>query len=318
MPCPVCGAVDKHYVRRTRHQWRCKHCDAVFSVTTGTPFVKRKIPFRKLLVLLYEFISAPEGCAANRLHSRLKVTMRTAYQNLMKAREAIWEQRDLTPMNGIVQIDGGHFCGKPRRPRKRSRVTSAIVNNKLRNRKASMVPTSNKSHIEPWNLKKLENRRIVLTIRQLSTVPGRGADRTIIAVVKSESASNIVPIIRKFVSASSEIWSDDGHAYSQLSAWFDHSTVRHSAEYSTDDGVNNNQAESYFSRMRRGEYGVYHGMRPQYLAFYANEFAWKCDVKWMTLREKFINLMQKIFRSGPSKAWQGYAQGHRLGFEYTV
>ena len=316
MPCPVCGKVDKHYVRRTRHQWRCKHCDTVFSATTGTPFVKRKIPFKKLLALIYEFISAPEGCAANRLHSRLKVTLRTAYQNLMKTREVLWEQRDLSPLKGLVQVDGGHFCGKPRRPRKRAQATSTIVNNKLRNRKAGMVPIGKNSHIEPWNLKKLENRRVVLTLRQASPTPGMGAERTIVAIVMNESASSVIPVIRKHVDVSSEIWSDDGHAYVRLSAWFTHRTVRHSKEYATDDGVNNNQAECYFGRMRRGEYGVYHGMRSPYLAFYANEFAWRGDVKWMTLGEKFANLMQKIFKCVPSRAWQGYAQGHRLGFEY--
>lgn len=316
MPCPACGALDKHYVRRQRRQWRCKHCDTVFSVTTGTPFAHRKLPFRKLLVLLYEFITAPEGCAANRLHSRLRVTLRTAYQNLMKSREALWEQRDLSPLKGLVQVDGGHFCGKPRRPRKRTKATSGIVNNRLRNRKAGMVPHNKNSHIEPWNREKLKKRRIVLTLRQVSPIPGEGAERSTVAVVNSESAQHVIPAIRKYVDGASEIWSDDGNGYMSLSAWFTHRTVRHSAEYATDDGVNNNHAESYFGRMRRGEYGVYHGMRPQYLAFYANEFAWREDVRRMTLAEKFSELMQKIFGAGPSKAWKGYAQGHRLGFEY--
>lgn len=316
MPCPVCGAVDKHYVRRTRHQWRCKHCDAVFSVTTGTPFANRKIPFKKLLVIIYTFIARPKGDAANTLHAHLKVTLRTVYQNFSKLREVLWEQRDLTRLTGLVHVDGGHFCGKPRRPKKRIRATSTIVNNKLRNRKAGMVPPDKKSHIEPWNLEKLKNRRVILVMRQVSSTPGLGAERTIVAVVKDESAKSVVPLIRKYVDTSARIQSDEGHAYSQLSAWYDHRTVRHSAEYSTDDGVNNNQAESYFGRMRRGEYGTYHGMRHQYLAFYANEFAWRENMRRMTLNEKFLNLMQKLFRCGLSKAWRGYAQGHRLGFEY--
>ncbi len=316
MPCPICGTVDRHYIRRTRRQWRCKHCDTVFSVTTGTPFANRKISFRKLLVLLYEFVTAPDGCSANKLHSRLKVTLRTAYQNLMKSREALWEQRDLTPLQGLTQIDGGYFCGKPRRPRKRTKATSGIVNNKLRNRKAGMVPPDKKSKIEPWNLEKLKKRRVVLTMRQVSPEKGVGSVRTIVAVVKSETAQQAIPVIRRYIGPTTEIWSDDGHGYTSLSAWFEHRTVRHSAEYATDDGVNNNQAEAFFSRMRRGEYGSYHGMRPQYLAFYANEFAWRDDVRRMTLSEKFNDLVGKIFNCGPSKAWRGYAQGHRLGFEY--
>lgn len=313
--CPECGTLDRHYVRRHRRQWRCKHCDRVFSVTTGTPFANRKLPFKKLLKLMFEFVSSPKGCSANAIHARHRVTLRTAYHNLSKLREVLFEQADQTPLSGIVQVDGGHFCGKPRRPRKRAKVTSTIVNNKLRNRKAGMVP-GGKTNIEPWNKEKLKNRRIVLTLRQLSQVPGKGAERTIARIIYAEDAKHVIPIIRKYVAPGSLIESDDSHAYSSLAAWFEHQAVRHSQEYSTDTGVNNNQAESFFSRMRRAEYGVYHGMRPQYLAFYASEFAWHEDCRRMSLGTKFEDLMKKIFRCGISRAWCGYFQGNRLGVEY--
>jgi transposase-like protein len=318
MPCPICGTVDKHYPRRTRKQWRCKHCDAIFSVTTKTPFSGRKIPFKRLLILIYEFISAPDGCAANRLHSRMELTLRAAYQNLSKLREVLWETRDQAMLKGLVQVDGGHFCGKPRRPNKRAKITSTIVNSKLRNRKAGMVPDKSVTHAEPWNIEKLKNRRIVLALRELHmpTNSGLGARRTISVILKNEHAASVEPVIRKFVDPGAEIWTDCGTGFSQLSRYFDHDAVNHSIEYMREDGVNNNQAESYFGRMRRGEYGVYHGMRPQYLAFYANEFAWREDVRTMTLSQKFNDMMKKIFKCGRSEAWFRYAQGDRLGFEY--
>ena len=37
-------------------------------------------------------------------------------------------------------------------------------------------------------------------------------------------------------------------------------------ESSTMEGINENMAESFFARVRRGEYGVHHGYRPRYLA----------------------------------------------------
>lgn len=318
MPCPFCQMKDKHYVRRKRNQWRCKHCDSVFSVTTNTPFADRKLPFKKLLVLMYEFISAPDGCAANRLHSRFKMTLRTAYQNLSKLREALWEQRDMSMLKGLVQIDGGHFCGKPRRANKRMPATSAIVNAKLRNRKAGMVPNTSITHSEPWNIKKLKNRRIILTLRELYTPAnsGLGAKRTITVILRDEHAKSVIPAIRKYVDTSAVIWTDSGSGFNQLSKWYHHQSVTHSVEYMTEDGVNNNQAEAYFSRVRRGEYGVYHGMRFQYLAFYATEFAWREDVKKMSLSQKFNDLIQKVFGCGLSKAWLGYARGPKLKLEY--
>lgn len=35
--CPDCGAVDNHYVRRSRRQWRCKGCKFVFSQLRRLP-----------------------------------------------------------------------------------------------------------------------------------------------------------------------------------------------------------------------------------------------------------------------------------------
>lgn len=315
MPCPECGKVDTHYARRQRHQWRCKHCDRVFSATTGTPFANRKLPFKKLLLLVYEFISSPKGCSANALCARLGITYRTAYQNLSKLREVLFVQADLTPLSGTVHVDGGHFCGKPRRPRKRTKATSAIVNSKLRNRKAGMVPNGS-THLESWNQEKLKNRRIVLVMRQVSPVRREGAERTIARIVMAESAKHVLPVIRKYVTPGTLIQSDEGHAYTNLMAWYDHQTVRHSEEYATVTGVNNNQAESYIGRMRRAEYGTYHGMRPQYLAFYASEMAWREDTRRQSLAQKFEGLLTMMFLCGLSKAWRGYFQGHRLGFEY--
>jgi transposase-like protein len=315
MPCPDCGMVDVHYPRRQRHQWRCKHCDRVFSVTSDTPFANRKLSFKKLLLLTFEFASFPKGCSTNATHARVGITCRTAHHNLSKLREALYEQADLRPLSGTVHIDGGHFCGKPRRPRKRAKASSSIVNNKLRNRKAGMVPNG-PTHLEPWNQEKLKNRRIVLTMRQLSGVRGRGAERTIVRIVMAESAKHVLPVIKKYVSPGATIQTDEGHAFTNLIAWYNHETVRHSSEYSTDTGVNNNQAESFFGRMRRAEYGTYHGMRPQYLAFYANETAWREDSRNLSLRQKFDDILSKVLRCGLSKAWRGYFQGHRLGFEY--
>lgn len=316
MPCPICDKTDKHYVRKNRKQWRCKHCQTDFSATTGTPFANRKLPFKKILLLVFDFVSSPKGCAANEYHAKRGITLRTAFQNFHKIREAIYETRDQTPLTGLVQVDGGHFCGKPRRPRVRQQVTSAIVNNKLRNRKASMIPGGQTPQIEPWNLEKLKSRRIAVVLRQVGK-KGDGANRTIVAIAMNENANSVIPLIQKYVTPSSEIWSDSGIGYSRLEAnGYPHSTVTHSAMYSTDAGVNNNQAESYFSRLRRAEYGIYHGMRKQYFAFYANEFAWRADMSKKSLGDKFNDVMQKTFKCGQSKAWCGYAQGHRLGFEY--
>lgn len=315
--CSHCGVVQRHYFRKDRRRWRCKHCDGEWSLTTGTPFQSHKLTFHKLLCAIIEFVSAPKGASANALHAKLNVTVRTAWLLQHKLREAIFETQDVTPLDGTVHIDGGHFCGKPRRPRVRQKVTSAVVNHKLRSRKAAIVPPGVGGPMAPWNADKFKNRRIVLAMRKMSPVPGYGAERTIVAVVPAETRTHVLPVVRKYVDPSATIMTDEGNAYGWLSAHFkSHETVCHSKEYSTNAGVNNNGAESYMARLRRSEYGVFHGMRPQYFAFYVMETAWREDVRRLTVGEKLQDLTGRVFRAKVSEAWCGYRQGHRLGKEH--
>jgi hypothetical protein len=53
--------------------------------------------------------------------------------------------------------------------------------------------------------------------------------------------------------------------------------VNHSREFKGDDGATVNQAEGFFSRLRRAEYGIHHRISGQYLYQYANEMAWRED-----------------------------------------
>jgi transposase-like protein len=315
MPCPHCHETDKHYANPARKQWRCKFCGHVFSVTSDTPFANRRLPFVKLVELIYEYAVAPKGIAATDICSKLGITYRTAWQNLNKVREAIFHNQDRTMLNGHVQIDGVHVCGKPRRGRKRLKTDSKIINNHLKNRKAGMEP--NRRHVEPWNVDKLQNRRIVLALRQIGEKRGDGAVRTITCVLKAESAVEVIRAVKKYVAPGTYIQTDDGKAYAALkSLGYKHKTVRHSKEYSTDEGVNNNQAEALFSRLRRAEYGVYHGMRPEYLAFYSAEFGWRDDNRKKSMKEKFRSLFSCVLRADISFAFRGYGQGRRLPFEY--
>ena len=51
--------------------------------------------------------------------------------------------------------------------------------------------------------------------------------------------------------------------------------VNHSVEFKSEDGGCTNQAESYFSRLRRAEFGVHHRISGHRLQAYADEMAWR-------------------------------------------
>jgi hypothetical protein len=322
--CPECGLRAKHYFIKTRKQWTCKGkgCQHRFSVTSSTPFASHKLPLRKILLLLYHFISAPQGQSCNELHAKFGCTLKTVFHNFGKIREVLFETQKTTLMEGVVHIDSAHFCGKPRRSCVRTVNDSAAVNHILRSRKDSISPVRG-AFTGPENKDKVKkNRRIVLVFAECDTTEwdSRGTRRVMTFVVNRLNSDLVADLINKYISPKAVLMTDYGTEFSKVGSLCPHThfQVNHSKMYMTEDGVHNNMAELYFSRLRRAEFGTYNGMRPKYLAFYSAEFTWRSNVSKVSLLTKFNDLFRKLMSSGISRAFCNYNHGHRLPNEYTV
>lgn len=292
-PMPGCGSLEKNFIS-TRKQWRCKKCDHTYSVTSRTKFHSHKISIKKIIRLVFEFITSPQGQSANAKSSKFGMTVKSARILFLKFREVLFDTNDRLKLSGTVHVDGLHICGKPRKANKRQKADAVAINAKLRNRKASITPTPIPV-MESWNAKKFKNRRIILALAELNTKnsDSKGTKKVFAVVVRAETASEVIPIINKMVEKGSCIMSDSSNAYGKLALNYVHKTVNHSKEYMNLDGTNNNQAESFFSRIRRAEFGVLNGMRHPYLYLYLAEFVWRANANKMTLKEKFEDVLKK-------------------------
>lgn len=316
--CPACGVLDSHYERRARSQWRCKHrpCGRDFSVTSGTPYHGHKLPLRDILSSLYTFVVHANGVSATMLGRELGCQWKTAWLLQCKLREVIIKYRSLEPMSGVTQMDGGHFGGKRRSANKhgyRNKETIGVAiaekiegKRSMRNKRRMQFLPGGKA-----NLLRKKKRRVVMVLRELYPEKGRGASRTIVYIANSENEADAVAFAREYVVPGSTLMTDESGAFTQFSRWFDHQSVQHSLEWQNDQGVNDNQAESYFSRLRRSEYGVYHGFRPMYLTDYANEMAWREDTRRDSMKKKFMGLLKSVMNAGFSRWFGGYYQGNR-------
>jgi len=65
--CPACGCRKAYVMRRRR--FRCSDTDCVreFSVTAGTFFHSRKLPFKTLIMAIWEELTAVKGLAGLQL-----------------------------------------------------------------------------------------------------------------------------------------------------------------------------------------------------------------------------------------------------------
>ena len=69
-----------------------------------------------------------------------------------------------------------------------------------------------------------------------------------------------------------------------------------------------NQAESFFSRLRRAEIGTHHHIAGPYLSAYANEMAWRENNRRVSNGEQYLAMVGAAMAHPVSRQWKGYWQ----------
>jgi len=280
--CPCCGCINKHFFLKTRWQWRCKDCGHTFSVTSGTMFANHKLPVKVLLLAVTLFVHSAKGMSTLQLSRNLDVQYKTAYVLFQKLRDALWRTRDTSPLQGEVEMDGGYFHSYVR----------------LKNKRKDRVDRRLRFNLNPM-------KRSILVMRERG-MPGKGAKRTVIEVIKKENEADVWALTNRHVQRGVTIFSDEHPSYAALAARYPVRQVNHQEEYSANDGTNQNQAESYFARMRRLMIGQIHKCNPKYLLFYGQEIAWREDTRRESCGWLLNDLMSRCLSVRPSKDWGKY------------
>ena len=293
--CPRkgCGCDAVYHIRRVcpsrskkpgklptiRHIWRCKLCDSHFSVTTGTIFQSRKLSFRRILRLAYFFSNNPKNISSIFICQRLQTEYKTAFVLSQKLREAMTAaQFARAPLDGVVEIDATYVGGH-------HRVANLVKNRKDRRRRDT-------------------TKQLCITIMRQR---GRGG-RSVAVVTKTDRGA--VPLIRRHVSART-IYADYAGAYKPLSLHYQVRRIDHTNEgYSVDDRHTNN-AESFFSRVKRAVKGTHHHIAGPYTDIYANELCWREDHRRAAADRQMELILGSALAHPPSERLGGYWQRGR-------
>ena len=284
--CPRCGSTE-HYDLSTRNVYKCKYCCKQFSVTSGTIFASHKLSMKTILMALAIFSNAAKGLSALQIARDLNVQYKTAFVLLHKFRAALMETRDESPMEGVCEMDGAYVNGY-------------------------MRPANNIEDRVDRRLAENQNpkKRCVMTVRQLGNI---GSIRTLTFVTTGETVSAVSNIARKYIKRGSTIHTDEANAYDSLHAHYKMMRVNHSEEYFSKYGACSNQAESFFARLRRMEYGQYHRIGAKYLSSYANEAAYREDTRRNSNGHILKDMTMRCLITEQSNEWTGYWQGnHRI------
>ncbi|WP_316976012.1 IS1595 family transposase [Shumkonia mesophila] len=271
--CPRCGCVAVYHYR-TRRVFKCEACEAQFSVTTATIFASRKLPMRDLLAAIAIFVNGAKGISALQLSRDLDCQYKTAFVLAHKLREAMGAGMPRT-VGGHVEIDGAYFGGyvKPEN-RKEDRKDRRLSENQS------------------------GKRRIVVIMRERK-------GRSLPFVFDSEAAS--LPTIQARVKLGTTVYADEASCWDDLHARFMAHRINHSVAFKDEEACTN-QAESYFSRLRRAEIGTHHHISGRYLHSYAREMAWREDNRRQPSGTQYAMVASAALGHPVSREWKGYWQ----------
>lgn len=272
--CPDCGCYEA-YDLKTRQVYKCKGCHKQYSITSGTIFASRKLAVRDILAAIAIFINGAKGYSALQLSRDLAIDYKTAFVLLHKVRESIALARDSGALSGDVEVDGAYFGGyvKPANERKDRKDRRKKINQSGK-------------------------RQVVIVMRERQ-------GRTITHVTRTEAEG--VALVAANVEHGTVVHADEASHWDRLAAHFPIKRINHQEAYSK-DGACTNQAESFFSRLRRAEIGTHHSIAGTYLAAYAAEMAWREDTNRLANGHQFTMAVSAVAAAPQSRKWCGYWQ----------
>jgi transposase-like protein len=282
--CPKCGCATVYEGRRRGMLlWQCKACGKNFSLTSGTLFASRKMPLRSYLMAIAIFVNEVKGKSMLALSRDLGASYKSAFVLAHKLREAMASEVRQSAIGGEgkrAEVDGGYFGGyvKPAN-RREDRVDRRKRANQTGKRKAV----------------------VVIRERGGKTVPG---------VFRSEVEA--LSFIRTRIAPKTTLYADEAGAWNDLHARFVLHRINHQEAYSLGgpDEINTNQAESFFSRMRRAEIGHHHHLAGPYLIRFAQEAAWREDHRRDRNGDQVDRIVALSMAHKPSVDFAGYWQRH--------
>jgi transposase-like protein len=276
--CPHCGCIDDHYFlnakngvsRKTtrgamsqRRVWECCACGKQFSVLTGTMMHGTKIPLRTWVFVIFELCSSKNGVAAREIERKYHLTPKTSWYLLHRIREAMKPGEPASLLTGRVVADETWIGGKPKYQH--------------RNRRSTLG-------------KGYTDKAPVLSLVSRET-----------GEVRSRAVANVGgcvlgKVIRENVDTkSTHLHTDAAPVYRTMSGDFlEHSAVDHLAGQYVRGDTSTNQAENYFSQLKRSIDGTHHHVSREHLDRYLAEFDFRHSTNKVSDTIRMQTLMGQV------------------------
>src|SRR5439155_14711825 len=224
--CPKCDQerlFERYDTAQQRQSWTCTGCGLHLQPTAGTIFHKSSTSLHLWFYAMYLMTSTRCGISSKQLERELGVTYKTAYRMTQLIRQRLMKQ-DAGPFKGgsPVEVDETYVGGR-RRGSHRGRAGEG-------------------SHKQP-----------VLGMVQRG---GRVAAMT----VDNVKRATVLPLVEERILPRSTVYTDYYSVYNTLGdKGYRHGRINHAERIFVSGDVHTNTIEGFWSLVKRGLDGVFHG-----------------------------------------------------------
>lgn len=245
----ACGKCGSSRTRKAKHEkmpYWCSDCRSYFSIRTGTPMARSKIPLRKWAIAIYLCITSLKSISSMKLHRDIKVSQPAAWFMLHRIREA-WDTEPPSNWQGPVEVDETYMGGKRRN-----------------------MPAYQRAAL---------TGRGPMGKTAVAGAKDRASDRVYAKVVARTDAPTLHAMVAKMTGLGAEVFTDDARAYQGLRRSYRHQSVKHSVGEYVRGQIHTNGIESFWAMLKRAHKGTFHKMSPKHLDRYVKEFAAKHNMR---------------------------------------
>lgn len=256
--CPICNRQARFYRVKLRRCYECGDCGYQVYPMKGTAMEGSKLPILIWIQAAYFMVKSKNAISALELQRLLGITYKTSWAMAHNIRSLMVENP--TEFCGIIEVDETYIGGKRK----------ARGENKI-------------------GYTGRENKTIVFGMYERT-------GKVKAFIVKNTSKKDLLPIIQKYATKGSTIYSDEHAPYKDLSKLgYQHDFVTHKDYEWGNGGVTTNRIESFWSYIKNSMRGTYKHVSRKWLENYLNEYTFRYNHIGISEREQFDELLRKLF-----------------------
>jgi transposase-like protein len=259
--CPYCGSGDDLSFLKTRRIWKCLGCRKQFSVKVGTIFEDSPIPLNKWLCAMWMLASCKNGVSSCEIARDLRVTQKTAWFMFHRLRLCMRAGSFDRKLAGTIEADESFIGGAARN-----------MHREAHDRKITGRGPSGKAIV-------------------MALVERHGEVRT--AVMPSRKKGPLQSFVKGHVAPGSEVFTDELKSYNGLNTEYAHKVINHAESY-VEGTVHTNNAENFWSLLKRTLGGTYVSVEPYHLFRYLDEQSFRYNHRHETEASRFVRVCSAI------------------------